>query len=297
MGVATTRERETLRFIQKRGKVSAVAVSKHLNVGTDYAALLCDSLARGGYVYGSRLRGYQLSPAGEALLQGDPLAGTPLASPQFEETQKSALTEKVAKLAEGVAADDFGKLISELFILNRRLREEELKKLVGFRCTVGREFHPNHWGKLSVFVVNGDREEPIQKSKLVRELIRFPDPQSARLGLWTRYGGRLPAGMKIKVFADGGDKEGRYRKYQEQQEWFFILDLEADELTFLGEYAGTFTARMRPVGECPLIGKKFKQPASKKDKEPTFKPDMPAFTAPKPTPKVPKSGWDWGQWG
>lgn len=283
MGVATSREREALRVIHRLGgKASAVAVSKALNIGTEYAALLCNSLARGGYVEGAPIKGYRLTPDGEALLEGDPLGGTPMLLVEADEAHATALAERVEGVAGDLLIEDIDPLISELYLLKRQLIEEERAKQVEFRCIMGREFQRNHWGRMEVFVVDDiGRKELITKSKLVKGLTRNPDPMAARCGLWVCHTGRLPSGTTIKICADGGDKEVHYLKYQDQQEWLFVLDREAEELTVLGEYAGTFTARMRPLGDCPLIRRRVRQ-----------------FTGEKAEPKLPKPkrGWDWEKW-
>lgn len=262
MGTVTNREREVIRYIEKRGKASAVAVSKHLNVGTDYAALLCNSLARSGYVTGTSLGGYVLTPEGEKLVQGDPLAGQPMVFPESDKIttiSQEKLAEKVNSLAGEVTLEDFDQTLSALFIIKGQLMEEELKSQVEFTCTVGREYARNHWGEMSVHVVDDNRQDPIHKSKLVKGLLKLSDPQSARRGSWITYTGRLPTATKIGIFADGGDKDSHYSQYQNRQEWFFVLDREAEELIFTGEYAGRFEARMRPLQECALVRKKAKR--------------------------------------
>lgn len=288
MGTATSREREALRIIQRLGKTSAVAISRHMNIGSEYAALLCNSLARGGYVSGTPLAGYKLTPIGEELLQGDPVAGNPRMVAESEEDSRMPLAEKVEGMAEGLTLEEFDELFSELFTLREQLKEQQAKREVGFKCVVGSERQPNHWGKMSVFVVHDSDEEHVQKSKLVKELELSYEPQTARLGSWIRYTGRLPAGTKIKIFADGGDKDGRYRKYQGQQEWLFVLDPAAEELTFVGEYAGTFTAKMKPLGDCPLLRKRGEKSAAKGIKGLADKGNRPRAG--------PKSGWVWEYW-
>lgn len=262
MPLPTSREKDALRFIQELGKASAVAVSKHLNVGVDYADLLCSSLAQGGYVIGSRRRGYEITPEGESLLGGDPLAGAPVISYELARIpdQAEALAEKVRSLAGEVTLENFDQYLTALFILRRQLLEEEAKNQVEFTCTVGREYAASLWGEMWVSVIDGDREDRLTESRLVKYLRKWSDPQVARRGVWIRYTGRLPTGTKIRVFADGGDKEGRYRQYQERQDWFFVLEREAEELIFTGEYAGRFEARMRPLGECgAMVRKKPKE--------------------------------------
>lgn len=306
MGVATSREREALRVIQRLGgKASAIAISKPLNISTEYARLLGDALIRGGYVDGGPMKGYRLTPGGEALLEGDPLGGTAMLLPQVDEQVRTAMETRVEEFAGGLLLEDFEPAISELFNIRRRVAEEERKKQVEFRCIMGREYLRNHWGKMDVFVVDDiGRIERLNKSERVIALAHRWDPSLARIGSWILYTGRLPEGTTIKIFADGGDKDGRYRKYQEEQEWFFALDNEAKELTVLGEYAGTFTARMRPLQEyCPLI-RPIRRPGEPRITDRAeasgvkVRHDSVPAAAKPGLPKLPrpKRGWYWDQW-
>jgi len=263
MPLPTSREKDALRFIQKLGgKASAVAVSKHLSIGVDYADLLCSSLAKGGYVVGSRRRGYEITSAGDSLLAGGPLAGAPVITYELDRIpdEAQALAQKVKTLAREVTLENFDQYLTALFILRGQLLEEEAKTQVEFTCTVGREYAANLWGEMWVSVIDRSREDRIAESKLVKYLTKWADPQVARRGIWIRYTGRLPTGTEIRIFADGGDKEGRYRQYQERQDWHFILEREAEELIFTGEYAGRFEARMRPLTPCrAMVRKKPKE--------------------------------------
>ena len=108
MGVATSREREALRVIQRLGgKASAIAISKPLNISTEYARLLGDALIRGGYVDGGPMKGYRLTPGGEALLEGDPLGGTAMLLPQVDEQVRTAMETRVETDSPDIRRDNW----------------------------------------------------------------------------------------------------------------------------------------------------------------------------------------------
>ena len=63
------REREALKAIQQLSRPTRVAISRKMNVSTEYVEYLCRRLEAGDYITGNPLRGYRLTEKGEALLE------------------------------------------------------------------------------------------------------------------------------------------------------------------------------------------------------------------------------------
>lgn len=63
------REREALKAIQQLSRPTRVAISRKMNVSTEYVEYLCRRLEAGHYITGHPMRGYQLTEKGEALLE------------------------------------------------------------------------------------------------------------------------------------------------------------------------------------------------------------------------------------
>lgn len=69
------RQREALKLIQEliadppSRKVTTVALSRRMNISTQYARYLCMYLASHGYISGHPWRGYELTPEGERMLE------------------------------------------------------------------------------------------------------------------------------------------------------------------------------------------------------------------------------------
>ncbi len=74
MGSVVASERYALRVIQELGKedelgkVKAEAVGKEMGFSAEYAALLCRSLWKGGYIRGTTVTGYEITEKGEGFL-------------------------------------------------------------------------------------------------------------------------------------------------------------------------------------------------------------------------------------
>lgn len=61
-------ERYALQIIQEMGKAKPEVIGEEMGFSTEYAALLCRSLWKGGYVRGTVLTGYEATLKGEELL-------------------------------------------------------------------------------------------------------------------------------------------------------------------------------------------------------------------------------------
>ena len=63
-------ERYALQIIQELGNAKPEAIGEEMGFSAEYAALLCRSLWKGGYVSGTVWTGYEVTPKGEELLEG-----------------------------------------------------------------------------------------------------------------------------------------------------------------------------------------------------------------------------------
>lgn len=61
-------ERDALKVIQELGKAKAEEVGKELGFSGEYGTVLCRSLWKAGYVRGTTVTGYELTPKGEKFL-------------------------------------------------------------------------------------------------------------------------------------------------------------------------------------------------------------------------------------
>ncbi len=62
-------ERDALRVIYELGgKGKASEISKEMNFSSEYAAVLCKSLWKAGYLRGTTVTGYELNEKGEKFL-------------------------------------------------------------------------------------------------------------------------------------------------------------------------------------------------------------------------------------
>ena len=67
-------EREALKVIRELekseglGKVKAEAVGQEMGFSVEYAAILCRSLWKSGYIRGTTVTGYEITEKGEAFL-------------------------------------------------------------------------------------------------------------------------------------------------------------------------------------------------------------------------------------
>ena len=59
---------KAIRELEELGKVKAETVGKELGFSTEYAAILCRSLWKSGYIRGTTLTGYEITEKGEKLL-------------------------------------------------------------------------------------------------------------------------------------------------------------------------------------------------------------------------------------
>jgi len=57
-----------LRIVEEAGALNKRVISRRMNVSTDYAAYICDSLIRNGYLRRTVWRGYELTPKGKEVL-------------------------------------------------------------------------------------------------------------------------------------------------------------------------------------------------------------------------------------
>jgi len=57
-----------LRIVEEAGAANKRVISRRMNISTDYAAYICDSLTRNGYLLRTPLRGYGLSQKGKEVL-------------------------------------------------------------------------------------------------------------------------------------------------------------------------------------------------------------------------------------
>ena len=74
MATVPASEREALKVIRELGKseglgkVKAEVVGKEMGFSVEYAAILCRSLWKEGYIGGTTVTGYELTSKGEAFL-------------------------------------------------------------------------------------------------------------------------------------------------------------------------------------------------------------------------------------
>jgi len=61
-------ERDALQIIQELGKAKPEIIGEEMGFSAEYAALLCRSLWKGGYVRGTVMTGYEVTQKGEELL-------------------------------------------------------------------------------------------------------------------------------------------------------------------------------------------------------------------------------------
>ena len=61
-------ERDALQIIQEVGKVKPEILGEEMGFSAEYAALLCRSLWKGGYIRGTVMTGYEITQKGEELL-------------------------------------------------------------------------------------------------------------------------------------------------------------------------------------------------------------------------------------
>lgn len=61
-------ERDALQIIQEVGKVKPEIIGEEMGFSAEYAALLCRSLWKGGYIRGTVMTGYEITQKGEELL-------------------------------------------------------------------------------------------------------------------------------------------------------------------------------------------------------------------------------------
>ena len=61
-------ERYALQIIQELGDAKPEAIGQEMGFSAEYAALLCRSLWKGGYIRGTVWTGYEVTPKGEELL-------------------------------------------------------------------------------------------------------------------------------------------------------------------------------------------------------------------------------------
>jgi len=61
-------ERDALQIIQELGKAKPEIIGEEMGFSAEYAALLCRSLWKGGYIRGTVMTGYEVTQKGEELL-------------------------------------------------------------------------------------------------------------------------------------------------------------------------------------------------------------------------------------
>lgn len=68
MGEPVESERYALKIIYELGKIKSEEIGKEMGFSAEYAAILCRSLWKGGYVRGSAVTGYEVTEKGEKFL-------------------------------------------------------------------------------------------------------------------------------------------------------------------------------------------------------------------------------------
>lgn len=61
-------ERYALKLIYELDKVKPEDIGKEMGFSTEYAAVLCRSLWKNGYIRGTAITGYEITPEGEKFL-------------------------------------------------------------------------------------------------------------------------------------------------------------------------------------------------------------------------------------
>jgi len=61
-------ERYALKLIYERGKVKPDDIGEEMGFSTEYTTVLCRSLWKNGYVRGTAVTGYEVTPEGEKFL-------------------------------------------------------------------------------------------------------------------------------------------------------------------------------------------------------------------------------------
>lgn len=68
MGEPVESERYALRIIHESGKIKSEEIGKEMGFSAEYAAVLCRSLWKGGYIRGTAVTGYEVTEKGEKFL-------------------------------------------------------------------------------------------------------------------------------------------------------------------------------------------------------------------------------------
>lgn len=68
MGEPVESERYALRIIHELGKIKSEEIGKEMGFSAEYAAILCRSLWKEGYIRGSAVTGYEVTEKGEKFL-------------------------------------------------------------------------------------------------------------------------------------------------------------------------------------------------------------------------------------
>ena len=61
-------ERYALQIIEALGRARPAEIGEEMGFSTEYAALMCRSLWKGGYIRGTAMTGYEITVEGEELL-------------------------------------------------------------------------------------------------------------------------------------------------------------------------------------------------------------------------------------